>query len=151
MNRGQPSNPMGTHPARIQWAMDSGNGWSKLAVIRSFAVDRRNVSFITATAKSLGMPNSHGPRRGTRNKLRNAPRDRGTSPPQRQVEQFDVGETVHLRLDPSVPEGQFHPRFNGHTGEIVGRQGRAYKVKINDGGTEKFVIGRPAHLRSQQR
>lgn len=96
------------------------------------------------------MPNSHGPRRGTRNKLRNDPRDRGTSPPQRQVEQFAAGETVHLRLDPSVPEGQFHPRFNGHTGKVVGPQGSAYKVKIRDGGTEKLLIARPAHLRRQE-
>lgn len=96
------------------------------------------------------MPNSHGPRKGTRNKLRNDPRNRGTSPPQRQVEQFEDGETVHLTLDPSVPEGQFHPRFNGHTGTVVGRQGSAFKVRITDGDTEKFVVARAAHLRRQE-
>ena len=57
---------------------------------------------------------------------------------------------VHLRIDPSVPKGRFHPRFNGHTGEVVGRQGAAYKVRITDGGKEKTVIGRPAHLRAQR-
>jgi large subunit ribosomal protein L21e len=96
------------------------------------------------------MPNSNGPLQGTRNKLKNDPRDRGTSPPQRAVEEFAVGEKVHLTIDPSVPDGRFHPRFNGHTGEVLGQQGQAYKVRIDDGGKEKTVIARPAHLRRQQ-
>ncbi|RJT06075.1 MULTISPECIES: 50S ribosomal protein L21e [Halococcus] len=96
------------------------------------------------------MPNSKGPLKKTRNKLSNDPRDRGTSPPQRAIEDFDEGERVHLRLDPSVPDGRFHPRFNGHTGEVLGRQGRAYRVRINDGGKDKTLIAIPAHLRRQE-
>jgi len=96
------------------------------------------------------MPNSNGPLQGSRGKLSNDPRERGTSPPQRAVEQFESGEKVHLAIDPSVSEGRFHPRFNGHTGEIVGEQGRAYQVRINDGGKQKTLIARPAHLRRQQ-
>lgn len=96
------------------------------------------------------MPNSKGPRKGTREKLSNSPRDRGTSPPQRAIQQFEEGTTVHLRLDPSVPDGRFHPRFNGHTGEIVGQQGSAYQVKITDQAAEKTVIATAAHLTEQQ-
>lgn len=96
------------------------------------------------------MPSSNGPRHGTREKLSNSPRDRGTSPPQRAVQEFEAGETVHLTLDPSVPKGQFHPRFNGQTGEIVGEQGAAYQVAINDGGKRKVLVAKPAHLRAQQ-
>jgi large subunit ribosomal protein L21e len=96
------------------------------------------------------MPSSNGPREGTRNKLSNDPRDRGTSPPQRAVQEFEEGQKVHLKLDPSVPKGQFHARFNGKTGEIVGEQGRAYQVRINDGGKNKTVVTKPAHLRPQQ-
>ena len=96
------------------------------------------------------MPKSHGPRQGTRNKLSNAPRERGTSPPQRAVQQFEAGDSVHLSLDPSVPEGRFHPRFNGHTGTIIGSQGSAYKIRISDRGKEKTIIAKPAHLRSQE-
>lgn len=96
------------------------------------------------------MPSSNGPLEGTRNKLRNKPRERGTSPPQRQVEEFETGETVHLNIDPSIPDGRFHQRFNGHTGEVVGSQGRAYKVRIRDGGKEKTLIARPAHLDRQE-
>ncbi len=96
------------------------------------------------------MPNSKGSRSGTREKLSNDPRERGQSPPQRSIESFELGETVHLRIDPSVPDGQFHHRFDGHTGEVVAEQGTAYKVRISDAGKEKHVIAAPAHLTPQE-
>lgn len=95
------------------------------------------------------MPNSNGPRKGTRNKLKNDPRERGMSPPQRSVQQFESGETVHLDIDPSVDDGRFHPRFNGLTGTVVGQQGQAFKISVSDGGKEKIIIAKPAHLRPQ--
>jgi large subunit ribosomal protein L21e len=96
------------------------------------------------------MPSSNGPLKGTRKKLSNKPRERGTSPPQRAIQEYDVGQKVHLKLDPSVQDGRFHPRFNGHTGEVVGKQGRAFKVEITDGGKRKTIITKPAHLRAQK-
>ena len=96
------------------------------------------------------MPSSNGPLEGTRDKLKNKPRDRGTSPPQRAVEQYEDGEKVHMKIDPSVPKGRFHPRFNGQTGTVVGTQGEAYKVEIVDGGKQKTIIVKPAHLRRQE-
>jgi large subunit ribosomal protein L21e len=97
------------------------------------------------------MPSSNGPLKGsTRGKLTNHPRERGTSPPQRAIQVFEKGQKVHLSIDPSVRKGRFHPRFNGHTGEVLGKQGRAFKVEINDGGKAKTVITRPAHLRAQK-
>ena len=96
------------------------------------------------------MPKSHGPKQGTRHKLQNDPRDRGTSPPQRAVQTFEQGQKVHLKIDPSVPEGRYHPRFDGHTGVVEGEQGQAYKVRINDGGKDKTLIVKPAHLRRQE-
>ena len=95
------------------------------------------------------MPSSDGPQHSTREKLSNDPRDRGTSPPQPAVQEFENGQTVHLSLDPSVRDGRFHPRFDGHTGEVVGSQGSAYKIQINDGGKQKVLIATPAHLRAQ--
>lgn len=92
------------------------------------------------------MPNSKGPVRGTRNKHANHPRERGFSPPQRAVAEFDEGDRVHLSIDPSVREGRFHHRFNGLTGTIEGKQGAAYQVTITDGGKEKTLVIRSAHL-----
>ncbi|MFP4591390.1 MAG: 50S ribosomal protein L21e [Halobacteriales archaeon] len=94
------------------------------------------------------MPKSHGPATGTRKKLANHPRERGISPPQRAIARYEVGELVHLALDPSVPEGRFHHRFNGLTGTVTGTQGAAYTVRITDGGKEKTVVARAAHLKS---
>lgn len=96
------------------------------------------------------MPSSDGPLHGTREKLSNKPRERGTSPPQRAVQEFDEGQKVHLKIDPSVRDGRFHPRFNGQTGEVVGKQGRAFQVRISDRGKEKTLIAKPAHLRPQR-
>ncbi len=93
------------------------------------------------------MPNSKGPLRGTRNKYANHPRERGFSPPQRAISEFEVGDNVHLATDPSVREGRFHHRFNGQTGTIAGKQGSAYQVTIHDGGKEKTLVVRAAHLK----
>ncbi len=93
------------------------------------------------------MPNSDGPRQGTREKLSNDPREQGFSPPQRAIRSFEEGETVHLVLDPSVPDGRFNPRFDGLTGTVVGQQGAAYKIEVPDGGTTKTLIAAPAHLK----
>ncbi|OYR78051.1 50S ribosomal protein L21e, partial [Halorubrum ezzemoulense] len=56
------------------------------------------------------MPSSNGPQKATRDKLSNKPRNRGTSPPQRAIQEFEEGSQVHLKIDPSVPKGRFHPR-----------------------------------------
>ena len=95
------------------------------------------------------MPSSNGPREATRNKLRNNPRDRGTSPPQQSVQSFEDGQKVHLKLDPSVPNGKFHPRFNGRMGTVVGEQGNAFQVEIVDGDVTKTIIAAAAHLQLQ--
>ena len=106
--------------------------------------------FATEVIGVTTMPNSNGPMQGTRDKLSNSPREQGTSPPQRSIAEYEEGQKVHLNIDPSVQDGRFNPRFNGHTGEVVGQQGSAYKVRINDGGKDKTLIVAAAHLRAQQ-
>ena len=96
------------------------------------------------------MPNSNGPLSKTKGKLKNDPRDAGTSPPQRAIAEFEEGETVHLALDPSVEDGRFHARFNGQTGTVVGEQGDAYQVQITDDTVEKTIIAKAAHLKLQE-
>ncbi|QHS17865.1 50S ribosomal protein L21e [Halopenitus persicus] len=95
------------------------------------------------------MPSSNGPNKATRNKLSNTPRERGTSPPQRAIQEYEPGQKVHLKIDPSVRSGRFHPRFDGHTGTVTGKQGSAFTVEITDGGKEKTLIVSAAHLRAQ--
>ncbi len=111
----------------------------------------RNAPFINAAAEMghTNMPSSNGPQKATRDKLSNKPRNRGTSPPQRAIQEFDEGTQVHLKIDQSVQEGRFHPRFDGRTGTVVGKQGAAFKVEITDGGKVKTLIVRAAHMRAQ--
>ena len=96
------------------------------------------------------MPNSKGERKNTRDKLSNSVRDKGASPPSGAVQEFDEGEKVHVAIDPSVPKGRPHPRFQGKTGEVVGKQGRAFEVEIGDGGSTKTLFVRSQHLAEQE-
>jgi large subunit ribosomal protein L21e len=96
------------------------------------------------------MPNSNGPLSKTKGKLKNEPREAGTSPPQRAIAEFEEGQKVHLSLDPSVEDGRFHARFNGQTGVVTGKQGSAYTVEITDDTVSKTIIAKPAHLKAQQ-
>lgn len=82
-----------------------------------------------------------------RKKLSNSPREKGMSPPSRAVEEFDIGEKVHININKSLHKGRPHPRFQGKTGEIIGSQGRAYKVEIKDKDKTKTLIVTPHHLR----
>jgi large subunit ribosomal protein L21e len=134
-----------THRRRVEAAVGS----SEYEGRRDPPAAGTDVLYSRTDNQCLRMPNSNGPQQGTRHKLQNDARERGTSPPQRAIQQFEPGDTVHLRLDPSVQEGRFHPRFNGETGSVLGQQGQAYRVEITDGGVEKTVITRPVHLTEQ--
>ena len=96
------------------------------------------------------MPNSKGERKNTRDKLSNSIRERGTSPPSGAVQEFDEGDRVHVKIDPSVPEGRPHPKFQGRTGTVVGKQGRAFEVEVDDKGKEKTLFVRSQHLAKQE-
>ncbi|TDA26755.1 MAG: 50S ribosomal protein L21e, partial [Archaeoglobi archaeon] len=41
-----------------------------------------------------------------------------------------------------------HPRYQGRSGIVVGKRGRAYLVQIKDGSIVKTLISRPEHLRA---
>jgi len=95
------------------------------------------------------MARHHGPRKKTRRKLRKRVRERGLSPISRVIQHFEVGEKVHIRIDPSVHKGTPHRRFHGRTGTVIGKRGRSYIVEIYDGGKRKELFVRPEHLRPQ--
>ena len=92
---------------------------------------------------------SRGSRSKTRHKLSKRVREKGLPRIRRVTQQFEIGDQVHIRLDPSVHKGMPHPRFHGLTGSVVEKRGRAYLVRINDGGKEKTVIVSPEHILPQ--
>jgi large subunit ribosomal protein L21e len=90
---------------------------------------------------------STGIRVNTRQKFRRNPRDRGLSPITRALQEFEVGEKANIVIDPSIHGGQPHHRFHGQTGEVIGKQGNSFLLKIKDGNKPKTLIVRPEHLR----
>jgi large subunit ribosomal protein L21e len=89
---------------------------------------------------------SKGFRSKTRHILRKKPRERGVSSITRALQEFKIGETVSIDLDPSVHEGMPHPQFQGRVGVIEGKQGEAYKVGVRVGKKHKTLIVKPEHL-----
>jgi len=92
---------------------------------------------------------SHGERRKTRYKLKRKPRERGLSPVSHAIQEFEIGQAVHIKLDPSVHRGMSNPKFHGRTGKVTGQRGRAYLISVRDGNAKKTVILFPEHLRPQ--
>jgi len=90
---------------------------------------------------------SKGFRSKTRHKLKKHPRERGIHPVTRALKEYKVGDIVHIVIDPSVHKGMPHPRFHGKTGTVVGQRGKAFIVRVRDGGKYKDVIALPQHLR----
>jgi large subunit ribosomal protein L21e len=93
---------------------------------------------------------SKGIRSKSRHILRIKPRNRGIKSITRALQEFKEGESVSVVIDPSVHKGMPHPRFQGQTGKVEGKQGDSYLVGINVGKTHKTLIVRSEHLRRVQ-
>jgi large subunit ribosomal protein L21e len=92
---------------------------------------------------------SKGFRRSTRTNLSKKSRERGLIPITRSLATFDVGQKVHIVLEPSVHKGMPHPRFHGMTGTVVEQRGRSFLLEIKEGNAKKVIIARPEHLKAQ--
>ena len=90
-----------------------------------------------------------GAHRRTRYKFQKRPRDRGLSTITRAFVTYADGDGAHIVIDPSVHRGQPHHRYHGLTGRVVGRQGRAYLIRVRTGGLYRTLIVRPEHLRRE--
>lgn len=87
-----------------------------------------------------------GFRMKTRHTLRKVPRTSGKVSITRQLQQFQIGESVTIVQEPTIHNGMPHPRYKNRTGVIIGKQGSAYKVKIRDGNSYKIMLAAPVHL-----
>lgn len=90
------------------------------------------------------MKGSKGYRKKSRG-IKVAPRDRGKVHIKRYMKDFNESDMVGIDIDAafqSIP----HPRFQGRSGRIVGKQGRAYFVEIFDGSMKKTILVNPEHL-----
>lgn len=95
------------------------------------------------------MAHHNGPRKKTRYLLKKDLRRRGLPPVTRLIQRFEVGQKVHVVIEPSIHKGMPHRRFHGKTGTIIGQRGRAWVLEVTDGDATKTIIARPQHLRAQ--
>jgi len=92
------------------------------------------------------MPDSKGFRYKSR-RLLTKPRGSRQGPnPEIYLQDFQLGEKVAIKTNPSVHKGAPHRRYHGKIGEIVGKQGRAYLVKVRLGDKFKTLTILPDHL-----
>ncbi len=89
---------------------------------------------------------SKGSRSRTRGVLTKKVREQGLPPITRFLQTFEVGQQVVVRLEASDPHGQPHPRYQGRTGTVIERVGRAYRLEFLDGRKRKELIANPVHL-----
>jgi large subunit ribosomal protein L21e len=81
--------------------------------------------------------------------MRKNVRDKGMPPVTHSLRQFDEGTKVSVKINSAVHSAMPHPRFQGATGVVVGKQGNAYRVSFFDGGKKKMLIVGPEHLLRQ--
>ena len=93
------------------------------------------------------MKRSKGQRVRTRSILRRRKKERSRLNISRVIHQYEEGDRVAIVLDGGQQMGMPHRRFNGRTGFINKRQGKAWVVSVKDGNMQKTGIARPEHLR----
>jgi len=87
-----------------------------------------------------------GNRRKTRYKMKKPVSAKGKLPISKILQNFEEGDKVLLKAEPSYQKGLFCLRFHGKIGEVVGKQGKCYLVSIKDGKTKKELITHPIHM-----
>ena len=87
-----------------------------------------------------------GFRAKTRGSLAKKPRNRGKVSVTACMQEFKIGDRAIIAQEPAVHKGMPHPRYKSRTGVVIGRQGRVYKVQIQDGGSKKIMLAAPVHL-----
>lgn len=89
-----------------------------------------------------------GYRHRTRHLMKKSVRERGAVPSlSNLMAEYKVGDKVHIVVNPAVHKGMPHRRYHGKTGEVVGKRGKCYIVKVSLGNKEKTLFVRPEHLK----
>ena len=91
---------------------------------------------------------SQGSPQGARNKPSNTAKDKTTVT--EYLKEFEEGEKVLIKIEPSEQEGRPHQRFHGITAEVKGKQGDSYKVQFKDGNVQKTLFIPPIHLKQTE-
>lgn len=66
--------------------------------------------------------------------------------PEIYLQDFQPGERVVIKINPSVHRGMPHRRYHGRIGEVLGKRGMAYLVQVRLGDKIKMLTILPDHL-----
>tara|TARA_Y100000310_G_C20471372_1_gene710222 strand:- start:299 stop:589 length:291 start_codon:yes stop_codon:yes gene_type:complete len=86
-------------------------------------------------------------RRKTRSLYKKNVRTKGKISIRNYLQTFKEGEKVILKTEPAVQKGMYFRRFHGKIGEIIGKQGTNYKIKIKENNKLKQLLVHPVHLK----
>jgi len=92
------------------------------------------------------MKKSKGYRTRTRRLLKKKPREKGKLRMSKLLHQYQPGNHVVVKIDPSVHKGMPHKRYHGKVGTIIDKRGRSYIVSVRQRDAVKEIIVRPEHL-----
>ncbi len=92
------------------------------------------------------MRKSKGYRSKTRRLLKRNPRQKGKMQLSKLLQEYQPGNSVVIKIDPSVQEGMPHRRYHGKVGKVVDMRGKSYVVSVKQGNACKEIIVRPEHL-----
>jgi large subunit ribosomal protein L21e len=92
------------------------------------------------------MKRSQGYRSKTRALLTKPAREKGKIKIRKLLYNYQPGDKVVIKIDPSIHKGMPHRRYHGKIGVITNKRGRAYIINVTQGNATKEVIVRPEHL-----
>jgi large subunit ribosomal protein L21e len=89
---------------------------------------------------------SRGFRRKSKHVLMKKPRERGIQPLGRLLHEYGEGEKVVVKIDSAIHKGMPHARYQGRVGTVAEKRGRAYLVKMQEGGKIRDLLILPEHM-----
>jgi large subunit ribosomal protein L21e len=92
------------------------------------------------------MRKSKGYRAGTRRLLKKDPREHGKMRISKLLYEYQRGNQVIIKIDPSVQKGMPHKRYHGKVGVVLDKRGQSYVLSVAQGEATKEIIVRPEHL-----
>jgi len=60
--------------------------------------------------------------------------------------EYKVGDRVHININPIAIETAPHRRFQGLTGTVIGKRGKAYIIEVKLKDDKRIIITTPEHI-----
>jgi len=95
-------------------------------------------------AKQTGSPRKPGKRGKTRSKFKKSSKKISVNDI---MQEFEDNDKVQVVIDSSYHPGLPDKGFHGLTGNIVGKRGKSFEVKLNKGNKEMMVVTTAVHLK----